>query len=135
MKLQSASATCGFGKCPYTSECKGSRETCKMKEVAMIIRAELAEIESVRAENIAMRDFMKVMMDYIKQLEAVNTRYYKLVRSFQDGYRPKEYKKKKHPRIGSARGRKKKDPVSMDGDERYAMPVEPKEPKPEVVIL
>jgi len=117
MKFASASATCKNGKCPFTSECRGTTETCKMKEVAMMIRAMMAEITTLQAKYNAMEGIAKQVLTYISDLEKVNSQYYQLVSKFQNGYRPKQ----KIVRKDARRIRKKKiDPVKMDGDERYA---------------
>ena len=135
MKLASASAQCGNGKCPYTSECKNTHETCKMKEVALVIRALLAELSKLRAEHEALKGGAVIMSGYLHELEKINAQYYRIISQFQQGYRQKAKVKKRVPHIGSARGRRQKDPLKMDGDERYAMPEEPKEPKPQAVII
>jgi len=117
MKFASASATCKNGKCPFTSECRGTTETCKMKEVAMMIRAMMAEITTLQAKYNAMEGIAKQVLTYISDLEKVNSQYYQLVSKFQNGYRPKQ----KIVRKDARRIRKKKiDPVKMDGDEHYA---------------
>ena len=51
------------------------------------------------------------------------------------GVKPTAKPKKRVPHIGSGRGRKKKSLIDMDGDERYAMPEEPKEPKPQEIVI
>jgi len=132
-QFQSASATCRGNRCPYASECKGTRETCKLKEVALIIRAMLNELTELRARYEALSQGANALSKYTIELEKINARYYKMIRQFQDGYRPPKPIKKGVPHIGS--GRKKKTLAEMDGDERYAMPEEPKEPKQPVVII
>ena len=39
MMCANASTKCEKYKCPFAAKCKGSYETCVMKEIAMIIRA------------------------------------------------------------------------------------------------
>ena len=124
MKFASASAKCGNGRCPYTSECKGTTETCKMKEVAMMIRSLVAENETLKAKCMLMEVVTQSVNQYIKDLEKVNEYYYRLCIAFQNSYRPKPKIVKKSAR--KMHRRKKLDPVKMDGDERYAYD-EPKE--------
>ncbi len=124
MKFSSASATCKNGKCPFTSECRGTTETCKMKEVAMMIRAMMAEITTLRTKYDALDGIAKIVLTYVADLEKVNEQYYQLVSKFQNGYRPKAKIVRKDAR--KIHKKKKIDPVKMDGDERYAYE-EPKE--------
>lgn len=133
MKFASASATCKNGKCPYTAECKGTRETCKMTDVALMIRALTLELTKLRTEHESLKKGTVLLAGYIHDLEKINAQYYKVISAFQRGYVQRTKVKKRVPHIGS--GRRKKDPLKMDGDERYAMPEEPKEPKPPVVII
>lgn len=135
MKFASASATCRGGKCPYTAECQGTRETCKLKEVALTIRSQCLEIEKLNSECQSLRGATQLIAKYCAELERINDAYYKIISKFQSGYRPTAKPKKRVPHIGSGRGRKKKTLVEMDGDERYAMPAEPKPPKDPVVII
>lgn len=135
MKFASASATCRGGKCPYTAECHGTRETCKLKEVALVIRSQCLEIEKLTAERDSLRGATQLISAYCTELERINDAYYKIISKFYSGYRPAARPKKRVPHIGSARGRKKKSLIEMDGDERYAMPEEPKPPKDPVVII
>lgn len=132
MKFASASATCKNGnRCPYSSECKGTGDTCKMKEVAMIIRSLLEELSIYRAKYKTLEGLTAVLCDYVRDLEQINEDYYRLCVAFQNGYRTKsrvKRKRRKHiPR--------KNIPVEqMDGDERYAYE-EPKEPKPDLPVV
>lgn len=132
-KFQSASATCRGNKCPYAAECKGTRETCKMREIALLIRTMANELVEVHAQYDALSQGAKVLVKYIVSLEKINAEYYKMIRKFQDGYRPSNRIKKGVPHIGS--GRKKKPPEEMDGDKRYAMPEDNKKEKRPVVII
>lgn len=129
MKFASASATCKNGKCPYTAQCRGTTDTCKMKEVAMVIRATLEELATMHAKYAVLEGMAKQLLRYVSDLEGINERYYRLARSFQDGYRPK----KKIRRKGVPK-RKKKNPVLMDGDERYAQD-EPRKTPPELPVV
>lgn len=140
MKLASASATCEGNKCPYRASCKGDRLSCKMNDVALMLRAESAEITKLRSELESLKQGAIALANYTTELERINKKYYKIIAAFQDGYRTRAKLREKVPRIGSAitkgnRGRKKKSLVEMDGDERYAMPEEPKPPKDPVVII
>ena len=47
MKFASASATCKGSKCPFAAGCTGNYDTCKMKEVASILRFEVAELDQL----------------------------------------------------------------------------------------
>lgn len=120
-KFASASATCQNGKCPYTAQCRGTTETCKMKEVAMIIRTLMAEISEVNARNKILEGMANYMCDYIRDLESINERYYRLAHSFQQGYRTNSKIRRKPPR-----SYKKIDPALMDGNPKYEYE-EPKE--------
>lgn len=130
MKFASASATCKNGKCPFTSECRGTTETCKMKEVAMIIRAMETEIKALHEKYSVLDGVAKQILDYVASLEKINEQYYRIISSFQNGYRPKAKVVRK-----DARKKKKKKPtlVEMDGDERYAY-TPPKE-KPDIPVV
>lgn len=130
MKFASASATCKNGKCPFTSECRGTTETCKMKEVSMIIRAMETEIKALHEKYAVLDGVAKQILDYVASLEKINEQYYRIISSFQNGYRPKTKVVRK-----DARKKKKKKPtlVEMDGDERYAY-TPPKE-KPDIPVV
>lgn len=132
MKFSSASATCKNGRCPFTSECRGTTETCKMKEVAMVIRSLMVDLETLQIKYATLAGVVKEVLGYITDLENANNKYHKLCVSFQNGYRPKA----KIVRKGTKMRRKKKpvDPVEMDGNERYAYE-EPKEPKEELPVV
>lgn len=133
MKFASASATCKNGKCPFTSECRGTTETCKMKEVAMMIRAMLAEISTLQAKCNALDGISQEALEYMSNLEKVNNYYHRLCASFQDGYRPKKKIVKKDARLRQKK--KPKDPLKMDGDERYAQDEPKKTQELPVVII
>ena len=132
MKFASASATCKNGKCPYTADCRGTTDTCKMKEVAMMIRALDAEIETLRAKCEKLENELAESRKYASSLEVINERYYRLTVSFQNGYRPKAKIKRK--RINKPSKKKLDNPVLMDGDERYAKE-EPKKKKPDLPVV
>lgn len=131
--FQSASATCRGDHCPYASECKGTRETCRLRDVSLLLRAMETEIEEMHVKYDALSGGANLLVKYIHELERINARYYRIISQFQKGYRPPVKVKKSTPYI--RKGRKKKSLAEMDGDERYAMPEEPKEPKPPVVII
>ena len=118
MKFSSASATCRGNKCPYCAECRGTTETCKLKEVAITIRALVAENTTLRAKSDLLSILSEEAVKYIKSLEQVNDYYYNVIKRFQDSYRPKVKVVKKDARM--YRKRKPKDVHEMDGDERYA---------------
>lgn len=130
MKFSSASSTCRNGKCPFSANCRGTSETCTMKEVAMTIRGLLAEIETLRAKYDVLIGIMNDVVPYIKELEGTNEKYQRTIVSFQNGYRPKP----KTVRKSSRKLKRKKDLTEMDGDERYAY-TEPKKPDLPVVII
>ena len=132
MKFASASATCKNGKCPYTADCRGTTDTCKMKEVAMMIRALDAEIETLRARCEKLETELAESRKYSSSLEAINERYYRLTVSFQNGYRPKAKIKRK--RVNKPSKKKLANPVLMDGDERYAKEEPPKK-KPDLPVV
>jgi len=132
MKLASASATCRNGKCPYTSECGGTSDTCKMKEVSMIIRALLTELATANAQYKALLEINQSLNNYVADLEDINAQYHKLIVSVQAGYRPRHNAKRRKPR--KVKKGKPMDPVLMDGDERYAQP-EPPKTKPDLPVV
>lgn len=129
MKFASASATCKNGKCPFTAQCRGTTDTCKMKEVAMIIRAIMEELATVRAQNRVLEGMSQELLKYVHDLEVINERYYRLAVSFQNGVRPKAKIKRKKP-IRKPR----KNPIEMDGDERYAQD-EPRKTPPDLPVV
>lgn len=133
MKFASASATCRNGKCPYTAECDGTSSSCKLKEVAMIIRALLQELATVASQYKMLMSVSQQMSDYISDLEDINAQYHELVVSFQRGYRPKKQVKRRSPR--KTKKGKKQDLVSMDGNEQYAYVDPEKKPDLPVVII
>lgn len=135
LKFASASATCRGHDCPYAAQCRGSLETCKLKEISLIVRSMILELEKVRTEYELLRQGTVLLNEYVRSLEQINAKYYKTICRFIDGYRPPKKTKPYVPKIGSGRGRKKKNLIDRDGDERYAMPEEPKPPKPQVVII
>lgn len=130
MKLASASATCEKHKCPFMSKCKGDYTTCVMKEIALMLRAQNAEIESLKSMCAAYAEVLAATQKYIVDIEKINKRYHDLVIAFEHGYRPKNVKNRKRvPKV-------KKDPTEMDGDERYAqVPTPTKEPPPPLVVI
>ena len=130
MKLASASATCEKHKCPFMSKCKGDYSTCVMKEIALMLRSHNAEIESLKAKCQAYAEMIAAIQVYVSDIEKINKRYHDLVIAFEHGYRPKNVKKlKRVPKV-------KKDPVEMDGDERYAQSPPPaNEPPPPLVVI
>lgn len=125
MKFASASATCKNGKCPYSSQCRGTSDTCLLKEVAMVIRSLMAENSTLKAQYDALRLISHASLEYIQELEKVNQYYYQLCTKFQEGYRPKSKIVKKETRMYRKKKRPK-DLTKIDGDERYAYE-EPKE--------
>lgn len=130
MKLASASASCEKHKCPFMSQCKGDYSTCAMKEIALTIRSQDAEIKHLTDKVNAFNNVVTPILQYIIELEKVNKRYHDIIVAFQQGYRPKanRYKPKRLPK-------KKKDPVEMDGDERYAQSPPQKEKPQKVRVI
>lgn len=133
LKLASASGSCGTGRCPYSAECKGTTETCKMKEVAMIIRTIFAELETATARLRMMEGFVQYLTDYVTDLEDVNAQYHRLAVAFQNGYRARKKIAKKAPR--KIKKRPKIDPVLMDGDPRYEQEEKKEVQKLPVVVI
>lgn len=130
MKLASASAQCGKHKCPYAAQCKGDYESCKMKEIALILRSQVAEIDTLKTTIKGLQALLMGVHDYIISIEKINKRYHDLCLAFQQGYRPKKNVRKPY------KPRKKKTPDEMDGDERYAyQDPNPAEPDPPLVVI
>ena len=133
MKLASASNTCEKHKCPFMSKCKGDYSTCVMKEIALMLRAQQAEIDSQNELIKSYNAILAATQKYIVEIEKINKRYHDLVVAFQNGYRPKA-KRYSPKRVPSKK--KKVDPVDMDGDERYACAPPPTgEPRPPLVVI
>jgi len=132
MKLASASANCQKCKCAFASQCKGNYESCVMKEVAMVLRAYQAEVDTLNATVKGLRDIILAVQTYVSDVEKTNKRYHDLIVAFGHGYRPKNPHKLKRV----YKPRRKKDPTEMDGDERYAYePPKTKEPSPPLVVI
>lgn len=130
MKLASASATCERHKCPFMGKCKGDYSTCVMKEIALMLRAQNAEIQTKDAVIRGLQDLLLGVHKYTLELEKINKRYHDVVLAFQEGYRPK--KKVRRP----YKPRKKRTPEEMDGDERYSYePPKTTEPPPPLVVI
>lgn len=130
MKLASASAKCERHKCPFMAQCKGDYTTCVMKDIALMLRAQNAEIQTKDAIIRGLQDLLLGVHKYTLELEKINKRYHDVILAFQQGYRPK--KKIKRP----YKPRKKKTPEEMDGDERYAVePTRTSEPEPPLVVI
>jgi len=118
LKLASASATCGRHKCPLASQCHGCSDSCGMKEVALMLRAQQAEIDTLNAMIDAYKGIIGATQQYTIDLEKTNKRYHDIIVAFYHGYRAKNPQRSKK---GYKRHLKPKDnPVEMDGDERYA---------------
>ena len=136
MKLASASNGCERHKCPFMSKCKGDYSTCVMKEIALMLRSQAAAIDSQNAMIKAFQDVLAATQRYIVDIEKINKRYHDLIVAFQHGYRPKakKYSIKRSPNKNLTR--KKKDPVEMDGKERFAYePPRTTEPAPPMVVI
>ena len=132
MKFASASATCKNGKCPFTADCRGTSDTCKMKEVAMIIRSMQAEIDTLRSRYEAVSGITAEMLKHMSALEKINERYYRHAVSFQNGYRPRaKIKRKRTPKPSK---KQLENPVLMDGDKRFEHVEPPKNP-PDLPIV
>ena len=131
-KLASSSATCEKHKCPFMAKCKGDYTTCVMKEIALMLRSQAAEIDSQKAMIDAFIKVVASMQKYVEDLEKVNKRYHDLCIAFQHGYRPRKNVRKPY----NTKKKKPKDPVEMDGDERYAYePPKDKEPDHPLVVI
>ena len=131
MKLASASATCERHKCPFMAKCKGDYTTCVMKDIALMLRAQNAEINTKDAVIRGLQSLLLGVHQYTLELEKINKRYHDIVVAFQQGYRPK----KKVHRMRRA-PKPKKDPTEMDGDQRYAYePPKTTEPPPPLVVI
>lgn len=138
-KFSSAYNYCKGNKCPYSGSCNGHRDTCKLIDVAMLLRAKEAEIDTLRTQVNGLRDMIEVMRVYAKDLEDINARYRNLVIAFQNGYKPKRklsHTKTKKPGR-PPRLPKGKKPEDVDGNERYAFDPEAKPPQPaqEMVVI
>ena len=133
MKFSHASNQCEKYKCPYAAQCKGDYVSCPLKEVALIIRSQSAEIESLKSMVMAFQNVLASTQKYIADLESINKQYHDIVLAFEHGYRPKPRPgSKKKPR----RVPKKKDLIEMDGDERYAQePPRVTEPQAPLVVI
>ena len=133
IKLASASSRCERHKCPFMSQCKGDYTTCFMKEIALMLRAQNAQIESQQSIIKAFQDVLAATQVYIAEIEKINKRYHDIVLAFYQGYRPK---KRPDGKRGPYKPRKKKDTTEMDGDERYAQePERTTEPAPQKVYI
>ena len=133
MKLVGASNKCEKHKCPFMSQCKGNYETCTMKGIALMLRSQNAEIDSLQSLCKAYANIVATTQTYIAELEKINRRYHDLVLAFEHGYRPK-------PKPGSKTRKRipkiKKELTEMDGDERYAYTPPPaNEPAPPLVVI
>lgn len=135
-KLVSACNFCYRERCPFVKECGGTNGACKMKEVAMILRAQDARILSLETDRRALMDLVKVLNDYVSDVEKVNSQYFELCKAFQMGYRGNKKILRRVPPLLSRKRKKKIDVHDMDGDPRYEFdPDPPKQEKiPEVVI-
>lgn len=130
LKLASASANCGKQKCPYSGQCKGDYQSCPMKEIALILRSQCAEIDTLKAMIQGLNDIILGLQKYTQELEKTNKRYHDIVIAFQHGYRPKKTIRKPY------KPKKKKTPEEMDGDERYAYePPKTTDPPPPLVVI
>ena len=90
LKFASASSTCQNGKCPFTAGCRGTTDTCKMKEVAMVIRGLIDENETLRAKYNLVNAIAQEVVPYVRELERINEHYYRTIDSFQRGYRQRQ---------------------------------------------
>lgn len=129
-KFAGASANCRQGICPFAPSCRNGKNECQLKEIAMMIRSLVAELDTMHAKYNALDAIAKEALKYMNSLEQINERYYRLAVAFQNGYRTKSKVKRKVKR----KPPKKKDPIEMDGDPRYEY-VEPKPPELPVVII
>lgn len=131
-KLASHHHSCKGDRCPFASQCDGrTRGECGMYRLAMMIRSQEYKINSLEIMVKGLRDMLLMLQNYANDLEVLNRRYKSLVDHYRNIDKPKIYglNKPKH------RAKPKENLVEMDGDPRYAMPEEPKEPKPETVVV
>lgn len=139
MKFASASATCRGGeRCPYITNCTGHTEDCRLKEVAMTIRAQSVKIERLEAKCAAMKEYAEALDAYADKMENIAREYESIIKRFQNGYRPSyKLKCRKKPKTGVDTSKIKKvdDLLALDGKERYELPARPKEPKMARVII
>lgn len=134
LKCASASTKCGKNKCPFAYMCKGDYDTCVMKEIAMYLRADLAEIDTLNLAIEALRAMFVSVQKYTMDLEKINKRYRDMIIAFGKGYKPKKPGSRK--RIPKKFKEGKMDPIEMDGDERFAYePDEKPEPAPPLVVI
>lgn len=133
--FSSAHNHCKGNRCPYVSGCTGKPDTCKLRDVAMVIRAQEAEIDSLKITVAGLRDIIVMLQRYAAEQEEINARYRNLVQAFQKGYKPK--RKLSHVKGTRPVKPRKKIPVEqMDGDVRYALPdPPPKYPDEPMVVI
>lgn len=139
-KLASAYNYCKGSQCPFVSSCKGGiTANCQMKELAMLLRAKEAEIDTLKLTVGALRDMLLMLQNYASDLEKINNRYRNLVIAFQRGYRPqRKLSHTKHTKPGMTKKKKYKQEelIAMDGDERYGLPKPPSNyVKQEMVVI
>lgn len=136
MKFSLAGNTCQGGlRCPYASECTGKKEDCRLNEVAMVIRAELAKNDRLTAKVEALTQYVKDILGYADALEKVCRRYESLVTKFCNGYRPPRKPGKKKPIYKKIERRKQLDLIEYDGKPEYGLPPRPREPKLPMVVI
>lgn len=133
-KFSSAHNHCKGNRCPYVTGCTGKPDTCKLRDVAMVLRAQEAEIDSLKITVAGLRDIILMLQRYAAEQEEINIRYRNLVQAFQHGYKPK--RKLSHVKYKRPVKPRKKIPVEqMDGDERYAQPDPPKNPPEDPMVV
>ena len=136
LNFSNACNVCKGNRCIFAAQCNGKSETCKMKEVAMTIRAQSAEIDALSAAVKELRHMVTGIEEYAASLEKIIQKYNILINAFQHSYRPAKK---------VTRGRKKKpiaprkptldELIKMDGDKRYAKKPEKKIPPPPPLVI
>lgn len=134
MKFSSASASCKRDKCPYHKECGGYGDQCKLKDVALILREQDLQIETLQAKVNELYEMIQTLQRYEAEVETVNKRYAEMVNAYKCGKKPQYRTIRGGKRVKIRKPRKKKDPKEMDGDERYAMETPPVPAPPLVVV-
>ena len=133
MKLASASSKCEKHKCPFVSQCKGDYTSCSMKEVALMLRSNMAEIETLHRVIQGLSEILSSVHEYTRDIEKINKRYHDMIVAFGHGYRPP--KPHKIRRLYQSKIMKRKTPEERDGDPRFAYEEEKKESPPPMVVI
>ena len=114
MKCSSACSTCGFGECPFLDVCLHDKKACVMKQIAMMLRANLAEINKKDEQLGVMKVISKTLCSYIDEVEDLNRRYHEMYSEYQAGYKVAPKRRKPRKRIT------RKNAIKYDGNPKYA---------------